>query len=114
MTARGIARTTLGEDARHEGFLRHKSFRWLKVALALCVVCLIAYALIDQQPRPSGGTAYGYTLGTIATLLILWLTMLGVRKRAMTRGRWSLKGWTSAPAFPRLPPGGLPPPPTRL
>src|SRR3954453_11395917 len=99
MTARGIARTTLGEDARHEGFLRHKSFRWLKVALTLCAVCLIAYALIDQQPRPSGGTAYGYVLGTIATLLILWLTMLGVRKRAMTRGRWSLKGWTSAHVY---------------
>ncbi|MEA3036128.1 MAG: hypothetical protein QOH04_1893 [Sphingomonadales bacterium] len=96
---RGIARTTLGEDARHEGFLRHKSFRWLKVALALCLVCLVAYALIDQQPRPSGGTAYGYTLGTVATLLILWLTMLGVRKRAMTRGRWSLKGWTSAHVY---------------
>jgi hypothetical protein len=99
VATRGIPRTTLGEDARHEGFLRHKSFRWLKVAIALCLVCLVAYFLIDQQPRPSGGTAYGYTLGTIATLLILWLTMLGVRKRAMTRGRWSLKGWTSAHVY---------------
>ncbi|MEA3060236.1 MAG: hypothetical protein QOJ94_17 [Sphingomonadales bacterium] len=99
MTVRGIARTTLGEDARHEGFLRHKGFRWLKASLVLCLACLLAYALIDQQPRPSGGTAYGYTLGTIATLLILWLTMLGVRKRAMTRGRWSLKGWTSAHVY---------------
>src|SRR3954447_21768444 len=99
MAARGIARTTLGEDARHEGFLRHKSFRWLKVALALCLAAILAYALIDQQPRPSGGTAYGYTLGAIATLLILWLTLLGVRKRAMTRGRWSLKGWTSAHVY---------------
>jgi hypothetical protein len=99
MTARGIARTTLGEDARHEGFLRHKRFRWLKAALALCFASLLAYALIDQQPRPSGGTPYGYALGTLATLLILWLTMLGVRKRAMTRGRWSLKGWTSAHVY---------------
>ncbi|MFL6859036.1 MAG: hypothetical protein ACJ8EB_14185 [Allosphingosinicella sp.] len=99
MHTRGIARTSLGADARHEGFLRHKGFRWLKVALALCFACLLAYALIDQQPRPGGGTAYGYALGTIATLLILWLTMLGVRKRAMTRGRWSLKGWTSAHVY---------------
>ena len=52
--------------------------------------------LIDQTPRPNGGTALGYTLGTIGALLILWLTMLGLRKRAMTRGRWSLKAWTSA------------------
>jgi hypothetical protein len=32
-------------------------------------------------------------------LLILWLTMLGIRKRAMTRGRWSLKAWTSAHVY---------------
>jgi hypothetical protein len=99
VVTRGIARTTLGEDARHEGFLRHKGFRWLKVALALCLAAILAYALIDQRPRPSGGTAYGYALGTVATLLILWLTLLGVRKRAMTRGRWSLKGWTSAHVY---------------
>ena len=32
-------------------------------------------------------------------LQILWLTMLGLRKRAMTRGRWSLKAWTSAHVY---------------
>ena len=41
----------------------------------------------------------GYTLGTIGALLILWLTLLGLRKRAMTRGRWSLKAWTSAHVY---------------
>jgi hypothetical protein len=99
VASRGIARTTLGKDARHEGFLRHKSFRWLKVAVLLSLLALLVYALADIGPRPSGGTWYGYTLGTIATLLILWLTLLGVRKRAMTRGRWSLKGWTSAHVY---------------
>jgi hypothetical protein len=28
--------------------------------------------------------------------LIVWLALLGVRKRAMTPGNWSLKAWTSA------------------
>lgn len=32
-------------------------------------------------------------------LLILWLTLLGIRKRAMTPGRWSLKAWTSAHVY---------------
>ena len=32
-------------------------------------------------------------------LLILWLALLGIRKRAMTRGRWSLKAWTSAHVY---------------
>jgi hypothetical protein len=99
MATRGIPRTTLGEGASHEGFLRHKAFRWLKIALVLCLVSALAYGLVDAQPRPNGGSPVGYALGTIATLLILWLTMLGLRKRAMTRGRWSLKGWTSAHVY---------------
>src|SRR3569623_1935039 len=97
--SRSIPRTTLGEGATHEGFLRHKRFRWLKIALLLCLAAALAYGLVDVQPRPSGGSWIGYTLGTIATLLNLWLSLLGLRKRAMTRGRWSLKAWTSAHVY---------------
>jgi hypothetical protein len=99
MPAGGISRTTLGEGAAHEGFLRYRNFRWLKVALMISLVAILAYAMIDVQPHPNGGSAYGYLLGTIATLLILWLTLLGVRKRAMTPGAWSLKAWTSAHVY---------------
>lgn len=88
-----------GGSSLHEGFLRHARFRWLKVTLALCLVAAAGYATIDVRPRPNGGSPYGYTLGTVATLLILWLTALGIRKRAMTRGRWSLKAWTSAHVY---------------
>jgi hypothetical protein len=53
-------------DSDHEGFLAHKRMRWLKVSLVLCLVAILGYAFADVEPRPNGGTWYGYTLGTIA------------------------------------------------
>jgi hypothetical protein len=86
-------------SSAHDGFLRYRNFRWLKIASVLSLVSILAYALIDANPRPNGGSAAGYALGTVGALLILWLTLLGVRKRAMTAGRWSLKAWTSAHVY---------------
>lgn len=93
--ARGGRITTV----EHESFLRYARYRWLWVGVALSGVVTAVYLLDNSAPRPGGGTAYGYTLGTIGTLLILWLALLGVRKRAITAGSWSLKGWTSAHVY---------------
>ncbi|KPQ31354.1 MAG: Ferric reductase like transmembrane component, partial [Porphyrobacter sp. HL-46] len=86
-------------DSDHVSFIKHKGFRWLWIALALSAVSILGYALIDQQPRPNGGSWYGYTLGTIGFGLIIWLSLLGVRKRRINPGAWSLKAWTSAHVY---------------
>jgi hypothetical protein len=91
---KGRQRTTA-----HDGFLTYNNFRWLKIATGICVLSLVVYLMVDVQPRHNGGSWYGYTLGTIGALLILWLTMLGIRKRAMSPGSWSLKAWTSAHVY---------------
>ena len=86
-------------DSDHVSFLKHRGFRWLWIALLLSGASIAGYLMIDQDPRPNGGTWYGYTLGTIGFGLILWLSLLGVRKRRINPGGWSLKAWTSAHVY---------------
>lgn len=101
MASKSMREATKGRtrSSDHESFLRHQGFRWLKIALTISAIALLIYAFNDVQPKPNGGSVYGYTTGTIGVGLILWLTMLGVRKRAITPGRWSLKSWTSAHVY---------------
>ena len=95
--ARG--RTQRRRTATHESFLRHGRFLFLRASLILCLLAITAYVFQNAHPRPSGGTAVGYVLGTVGALLIVWLALLGIRKRAITAGHYSLKAWVSAHVY---------------
>lgn len=83
----------------HESLLDHANRRYLKIAVWLCSVSIALYAWHDPLSPPNGGTWLGYTLGGIGAALILWLTALGVRKRAYSSAMGTLRGWTSAHVY---------------
>ena len=95
----GKAVTRAPRDTAHESFLNHRRGRWAKAALSLGAAALGAYLLTDPVPRHNGGSWLGYTLGTIGAGMIVWLSLLGVRKRVIGSGPFSLKGWTSAHVY---------------
>ena len=87
---------------QHQSILEFKHGRYFKVALLLCVVAIGVYCWHEPPAaylKPYGGTWLGYTLGTIGAVLILWLMLLGVRKRSYQSNLGSVQGWTSAHVY---------------
>jgi hypothetical protein len=79
----------------HESFLRHRRWRDLKGAAALCAASIALYLWHDPLDGPNGGTWLGYALGTLGALMIVGLAWLGVRKRQYASGVGTVKGWVS-------------------
>jgi hypothetical protein len=83
----------------HEGILRFRASRYLWWGLGLTAASALLYSTQHGNHPPSGGTWQGYTLGTVAALLIVWLTLLGIRKRRYASRLGSVQGWTSAHVY---------------
>ncbi len=83
----------------HTSILVFRNFRYLKLALALLIASLIAYAIHDPLGGPNGGSWLGYTLGTIGALLIVWLAWFGIRKRRYGTGKLLLEDWASGHVY---------------
>jgi hypothetical protein len=80
----------------HSSILRFGGARYLWWALGLVVGGAVLYATQGDSQPPNGGTWQGYVLGTVGALLIVWLTLLAIRKRSYNSTLGTVQGWTSA------------------
>lgn len=82
----------------NDNLLNYKKARWAKISGLLVFVSVVLYFTQAAETPPNGGTWQGYVLGTIGALLIVWLTLLGIRKRSY-RAKGTVQGWTSAHVY---------------
>lgn len=84
---------------RHYTILEYGHYRYLKIAAAIQVAAIVAYAVHRPAVGSYGGTWLGYTLGGVSALLVLWLLWFGVRKRRYRDASGTLQGWLSAHVY---------------
>jgi hypothetical protein len=97
--ARSGAPLTVRERPVHQSFVNYRSFRYATIAAFISAATLLAYLLDHPRVPPSGGTWLGYTLGTVAALLVVFLSSFGILKRAFHSGVGTAIGWVSAHVY---------------
>src|SRR6478735_2791285 len=83
----------------HQSFISYRRYRYGVIGLALCVIALATYWVDSSRELPSGGTWVGYTLGSVAALIICWLAAYGIRRRSFRLLKGSASGWLSAHVY---------------
>ena len=83
----------------YQSFLVFGKARYLLQAASVTAIAVLLFVLHESPEGPNGGTWYGYTMGTIGALLIVWLALFGVRKRSYASGMGSVQGWLSGHVY---------------
>jgi hypothetical protein len=83
----------------HQSFVNYRNYRYGTLATIATVATIVAYMLDKPRVPPNGGTWLGYTLGTIAGLLVVFLSLFGVRKRSFRSRIGTALGWLSAHVY---------------
>jgi hypothetical protein len=84
-----------------ESLLSWQRYRYLhwSVLLGVASILLFVSQAADGPQPANGGTWQGYVLGTVGALLIVWLSVLGLRKRRYSSTMGTVQGWTSAHVY---------------
>ncbi|TYK66293.1 hypothetical protein [Colwellia echini] len=82
-----------------DNFISYLNYRYLKIALWTTVIFSIIYVFHDPAQPKNGGTWFGYTIGTVSALLIVFLMYFGRRKRDYASNFGTVKGWLSAHVY---------------
>ena len=83
----------------HQSFVNYRNYRYGTLAALATVATIVAYLLDKPRVPANGGTWLGYTLGTIAGLLVIFLSLFGVRKRSFRSRIGTAIGWLSAHVY---------------
>lgn len=79
-----------------ETFINYRKYRWLWVTLGTLLLSIVVYVVNEPAAGRSGGSAIGYTYGTLATVTIVWLMAYGLRKRSYRSSMGTVEGWLAA------------------
>ena len=82
-----------------DSFLTYARHRYLWLTLIVLISSISAYVSHEPVDGPNGGSWLGYTLGAVAALLVIWLTLFGYRKRTYKNTMGNLRGWLSAHVY---------------
>jgi hypothetical protein len=83
----------------HQSFINFRHYRYGLIAAVASLITLVTDLLDRPRVPPNGGTWLGYTLGTIAALLVIFLALFGIRKRSFRSNIGTAIGWLSAHVY---------------
>lgn len=80
-------------------FLEYANYRYLKIALGVLLVAIVALVLDAPAGGRSGGSWLGLFLGVLCAGTVFWLMWLGIRKRDFASTGAPVRGWVSAHVY---------------
>lgn len=66
---------------QHSTLLEYKNYRYFKIVSLLMISAVLAYLFDQPEMGAYGGSWLGYMFGILSTLIVVVLTLYGVRKR---------------------------------